>query len=375
MPPGRSLPRTLPGRRKPPVRPPGRLEGPPHPLADALLEVAFHRASKAAGSGDSSLNRRRSQAQRKVARSAAVLLRQLRLAEGPLHRLEDLTGFSRALLEDRYGPGGIERSLLRVHRAQGRLLGFRTEEEKRLARADAPYAFGGSVRRFYGRAASVLFEVERDLARLKEAQGLLAERPGLSGALPALPVVGFPNVGKSSLVTRLTRARLRVAPYPFTTLSTAAGHLALRPGVNTPLVDTPGLREAEGQSSHAAEREALLALEHSGPVALFLLDPSGRCGWSLEEQEALLKRLKERFPARRFVEVENKADLARTASGRRKISCETGEGLADLVEELRSMVREMGTGSLPPLPPLRETLDEPPGREPNFAAAPHNGSQ
>lgn len=367
-------PRTRSGTRKVTVPATGRPAGPAHPLADALLEIAFHRASKAAGSGDSSLNRRRSQAHRKVARSAAVLLRQLRQAEGPLHRLEDLTAFSRALLEDRYGPGGIERSLLRVHRAQERLLGFRTEEEKRLARADAPYAFGGSVRRFYGRAASVLFEVERDLARLKEAQELLSDRPGLSGALPALPVVGFPNVGKSSLVTRLTRARLRVAPYPFTTLSTAAGHLALRPGVQTPLVDTPGLREAEGRSSHAAEREALLALEHAGPVALFLFDPSGRCGWPMEEQETLLTRLKERFPARRFVEVENKADLLRTPTGRRKISCETGEGLPELVEELRSIFREMGADRLPPLPPLRETLDEPPGQDRDLATNPRHGS-
>jgi nucleolar GTP-binding protein len=220
----------------------------------------------------------------------------------------------------------------------------------------------------------VLFEVEQDLARLREAQELLAARPGLSGALPGLPVVGFPNVGKFSLVARLTRARLRVAPYPFTTLTTAAGHLALRPGVKTPLVDTPGLREAEGRSSHAAEREALLALQHAGPVALFLFDPSGRCGWPMEEQERLLTRLTERFPGRRFVEVENKADLVRAATGRRKISCETGEGLPELVEELRSIFREMGTDQLPPLPPLRETLDEAPGKGPPLVPRPRHGS-
>jgi GTP-binding protein len=77
--------------------------------------------------------------------------------------------------------------------------------------------------------------------------------PGKEGATTKLRVVleviadigfvGFPNAGKSSLLDRLTNARPKIAPYPFTTKIPNLGVLTMPDGRDIILADIPGLIE------------------------------------------------------------------------------------------------------------------------------------
>ncbi len=275
------------------------------------------------------------------------MLRHLAIARSPFRETEEsYNEFMVRVLEARLGQGRLERSLRRVRVAEERIVRFRAEETRRLSKSGELPQIRNSMRRFYGRASSVIHEVDEDLALLAAARVMLRESPHLEADKPTVVVVGYPNVGKSSVVTELSSASPKVAPYPFTTLRVSLGHAEIGPTLHTQVMDTPGLvmrpdRSSETRSGlppgleyNAVEREAVTAVEATRGIVLFVLDPSGTCGWTLEEQTRLYERLQELYPTRKFVVAENKVDLLRTDSPNLKISCTTGEGLPELTQAL-----------------------------------------
>lgn len=188
----------------------------------------------------------------------------------------------------------------------------------------------------YGRMSSVIKQISKDLNLLSEAQVIMKDLPDIHD-IPTIVIAGYPNVGKSSLLRRLSSAKPEIAQYPFTTKEIHVGHIEKTEryvAERYQIIDTPGLLDRPLSERNNIEKQAIAALSNLADLIVFILDVSETCGYSLEDQKSLLSKVKKMFNAASIIIVENKADIRKTGSGNISISCETGEGIDRLLEEI-----------------------------------------
>ena len=157
-------------------------------------------------------------------------------------------------------------------------------------------------------------------------------------------LVGFPNAGKSTLISRISAARPRIADYPFTTLEPSLG--VVRPEGRTEFVvaDIPGL--IEGASDGRGLGHRFLRHIERARVLLIMLDLAPTADRPPDEQlSVLLGELEAYRPDlldRPRVVVGSRADVAETSEGFNgdRLSAMTGEGLDPLVHRLAGLVVE-----------------------------------
>ncbi len=173
-------------------------------------------------------------------------------------------------------------------------------------------------------------------------------------------LIGFPNVGKSTILSMVTEAKPKIADYHFTTLEPNLGVAKTEYGDSFVIADIPGIIEGASQGVGLG----LQFLRHIERTRLLLhvIDVSGTEGRNpVEDFKTInneLKKYSEKLATRKQIIVANKADvmqdemlyedLEKMAQKLNlkiyKVSAATGQGLKelfrDVAEELKNLPRE-----------------------------------
>jgi GTP-binding protein len=157
-------------------------------------------------------------------------------------------------------------------------------------------------------------------------------------------LVGFPNVGKSTLISVISAAKPKIADYPFTTLEPNLGVVRLDEGDEIVVADIPGLIEGASEG-RGLGIQFLRHVERARVLAL-LLDLSPLAEHSPEEQERILLAELEGYRPelleRPRVVVGSRSDMADddgTDWDGPTVSSITGAGVPQLVGAMADAVR------------------------------------
>jgi GTP-binding protein len=164
--------------------------------------------------------------------------------------------------------------------------------------------------------------------------------------LADVALVGFPNVGKSTLISVISAAKPKIANYPFTTLEPNLGVVRLDEHTEFVVADIPGL--IEGAADGKGLGHQFLRHIERARVMCVMIDLAALDGASPAEQEAVLLRELEAYEPdlvqRPRVVVGTKADLvpdlAEVGWTGATVSSITGQGVRELVGQLASLVHE-----------------------------------
>lgn len=170
-------------------------------------------------------------------------------------------------------------------------------------------------------------------------------------------LVGFPNVGKSTILSRVTKATPKIADYHFTTIDPNLGVVKTKNGDSFVLADIPGI--IEGASEGIGLGTQFLRHVERTRLLLHVLDIAGTEGRDpLDDYNKIneeLKKYSEKLAERKQIIVCNKLDVLQDDENLKnieklakeknievfKISAVTGEGLEELFNHVAEVLKTL----------------------------------
>ncbi|PIN13153.1 GTP-binding protein CRFG/NOG1 (ODN superfamily) [Handroanthus impetiginosus] len=223
-------------------------------------------------------------------------------------RLDDIHPFYGDLLHVLYNKDHYKLALGQINTARNLIGKIAKDYVKLLKYGDSLYRCKSLKVAALGRMCTVIKRISPSLAYLEQIRQHMARLPSIDPNTRTILICGYPNVGKSSFINKITRADVDVQPYAFTTKSLFVGHTDYK-YLRYQVIDTPGILDRPFEDRNIIEMCSITALAHLRAAVLFFLDISGSCGYSIAQQAALFHSIKSLFMNKPLIIVCNKTDL------------------------------------------------------------------
>ena len=286
------------------------------PTPDELLDKGFSRGKKQADLMRTQkipkhLKGKRIE-ERRVITSCQVIKDKLKSILDSIPDIEDLPPFYQDYIDITVGVDDMKQALGGLNWAYGILTQLEKEYGSKIRKNPSEKATT-LQKQAYGRIASVVNKIKKNLDFLDFAKANLRNMPTIDFDATTIVIAGFPNVGKSTLLNQISGADPQIANYPFTTKGIQIGHVE-RHWKSIQIIDTPGLLDRPVLEMNDIELNAIVALEHLADAILFIFDASETCGFALESQYNLLKQIEKIFSNIPVIYLFNKMDLIEDTS-------------------------------------------------------------
>ncbi len=159
-----------------------------------------------------------------------------------------------------------------------------------------------------GRLLSIYKRKEKTLLAIKHCIKELSKLPDITGDYIVV-IAGVPQVGKSTLLSILTRAKPKISPFPFTTKNVIVGHIDVEPYGKITLIDTPGILDRPIDKMNLIEYRAVLAVKNLADLVLYLFDLNPQAYYTFETQLNVYRSISELIGSDKILLIINKIDI------------------------------------------------------------------
>ena len=198
-------------------------------------------------------------------------------------KLDDIHPFYADLMNVLYDRDHYKLALGHCNTAKAMVKKIADDYIRLLKYGDSLYRCKMLKRAALGRMCTFMRKMKASLEYLEEVRKHLARLPSIDPNARTLLVCGYPNVGKSSFMNKVTRADVEVQPYAFTTKSLFVGHMDHK-YLRWQVIDTPGILDHPLEDRNTIEMQSITALAHLHATVLYFCDISEQCGYTMAEQ-------------------------------------------------------------------------------------------
>ncbi|MBI4153083.1 50S ribosome-binding GTPase [Candidatus Woesearchaeota archaeon] len=291
---------------------------PPVEPASTHLDIAFRRAKtraelvKKRHRGQFTINRIREIERVRLSVASETLMSRFKKIQDSFPDMEALSPFYKELMKATLDIQKFNKAIGSLVWLTQKIKTFQLHYVRKINRSRTQTDIHDVRRSFYGRLSSVCEKLDGELAYLNDARKVMKTYPVIR-ALPTIAITGFPNVGKTTLLSKLSSSTPEIAEYAFTTKHVNLGYIEF-PHKKIQLIDTPGTL-ARPDKMNAIEQQAVIAIKYLAHALIYVFDPTEP--YPLEKQELLLEILrKENKPLLLYM---SKADMAKEPVVEKKI--------------------------------------------------------
>ena len=197
-------------------------------------------------------------------------------------RVNDLTLFYQELVEYTIGKEKLKRELSKIKFTKTKINDVFKQDNQKLKKTNSLNNIHTIKKSFYGRVSSILKHI--DYKFLQDARKTLQSFPTIKTRYRQIAISGFPNVGKSTLLSKLSGSKPEIAAYAFTTKRIMVGYID-----NIQLLDTPGTLNRFNKMNDI-EQQAYLVMKLVAKEIIYIFDLTEP--YPLKDQIRLYEKLK-----------------------------------------------------------------------------------